>query len=66
MGDHPMHQPPLTSTVPTAVEGSMGVNRKWFTGDTMTTSNLSVSITCTAKQQAGWWVGAGLMRTVNG
>mmetsp|Transcript_33556 Transcript_33556/g.85732 ORF Transcript_33556/g.85732 Transcript_33556/m.85732 type:complete len:228 (+) Transcript_33556:1529-2212(+) len=33
------------STVPTAVLGSMGVNRKWLRGDTRMTSYLSVSIT---------------------
>mmetsp|Transcript_8969 Transcript_8969/g.19189 ORF Transcript_8969/g.19189 Transcript_8969/m.19189 type:complete len:221 (+) Transcript_8969:788-1450(+) len=35
----------LNSTVPTAVEGSMGVKQKKLRGDTTTTSKVSVSIT---------------------
>ncbi len=34
------------STVPIAEDGSIGVNTKWFLGDTHTTSYLSVSTTC--------------------
>ena len=34
------------STVPIAEEGSIGVNTKWFRGDTHTTSYFSVSTTC--------------------
>jgi hypothetical protein len=44
--------PHLNSTVPTAVLGSMGVNRKWLRGDTTTTSNCSTSITCQEQQRA--------------
>jgi hypothetical protein len=43
--------PHLNSTVPTAVLGSMGVNRKWLRGDTTTTSNCSTSMTCQEQQQ---------------
>lgn len=34
------------STVPMAEDGSIGVNTKWFLGDTHTTSYFSVSTTC--------------------
>ena len=39
------------STVPMAEDGSIGVNTKWFLGDTHTTSYLSVSTTCRQTSQ---------------
>eukprot|EP00955_Chlamydomonas_euryale_P073458 361751-Chlamydomonas_euryale.AAC.2 len=36
----------LNSTVPTADDGSIGVNMKWLRGDTTMTSYCSVSMTC--------------------
>ena len=37
------------STEPTAVAGSMGVNKKWFLGDMMSTQYFSMSTTCTPR-----------------
>ena len=38
------------SSVPVVVEGRSGVNRKWFRGETTTTSNLDLSRSCSEKR----------------
>lgn len=43
---NPSLPPHLNSTVPVAVDGSMGVNMKWLRGEMQMTSYCSTSMTC--------------------